>query len=199
MKKIKFLLVFFYIYSNGQIAKDTIVTVKSSWYGRTMFCALTTGDDTKGETLSQRITRNIEIGKSFGSVDIGVALGEYKHMVADSARVTYSALRLSLDACQFGIFSNEISIGAGYIFNSKTPVMMEISSTLYAQISDKFGLGFVYGNVDFVGNYTDMNKSFFGLYLRYGLIRDEGGILNRKLHVISHTKNHLVRKRTKLL
>ncbi|MEO0037899.1 MAG: hypothetical protein RIQ59_1110 [Bacteroidota bacterium] len=178
--------------------KDSIAEVKSSWYGRTMFTALTTGSDTKGENISQRMTRNIEFGRSIGSVDIGLALGEFKHMAADSSGVKYSELRVSMDACQYGIFSNEISVGAGYVFNSKTPVMMEISSTLYAQVSDKFGIGFVFGNIDFVGDNEDSNKSFFGLYLRYGLIRNEGGILTNKLHLANQARRHNNRKRTKI-
>lgn len=178
--------------------KDSVTEVKSSWYGRTMFTALTTGSDTNGENLTQRMTRNIEFGRSIGSVDVGLALGEFKHMAADSCGVKYSELRVSMDACQYGIFSNEISVGAGYVFNSKTPVMMEISSTLYAQVSDKFGIGFVFGNIDFVGDNEDSNKSFFGLYLRYGLIRNEGGILTNKLHLANQARRHNNRKRTKL-
>ena len=155
MKHLLKIIVFFSIYCNGQAVKDTLTTeekdsvvdVKSSWYGRSMFTALTTGSDAKGETLSQRITRNVEFGRSFGSVDVGLAFGEFKHMVVDSSSIKYTELRVSMDACQFGIFSNEISIGAGYMFNSKTPVMMEISSTLYAQVTDKFGFGFVFGDM----------------------------------------------------
>ncbi|MFM7017817.1 hypothetical protein [Flavobacterium sp.] len=180
------------------IEKDSVAEVSSSWYGRTMFTALTTGSDTNGETISQRITRNIEFGRSIGSVDLGLAVGEFKRMAADSSGVKYTELRVSMDACQFGIFSNEISVGAGYLFNSKTPIMMEISSTLYAQISDKFGLGFVFGNIDFVGDYNDSNKSFFGLYLRYGLMRNEGGILTNKLHLANQARRHNNRKRNKL-
>jgi hypothetical protein len=180
------------------IEKDSVAEVSSSWYGRTMFTALTTGSDTNGQTISQRITRNIEFGRSIGSVDLGLAVGEFKRMAADSSGVKYTELRVSMDACQFGIFSNEISVGAGYLFNSKTPIMMEISSTLYAQISDKFGLGFVFGNIDFVGDYNDSNKSFFGLYLRYGLMRNEGGILTNKLHLANQARRHTNKKRNKL-
>lgn len=195
---IKILLLFTFISSAQEVQKDSISEVKSSWYGRTMFTALTTGNDTNGETISQRITRNVEFGRSIGSVDVGLSVGEFNHMAADSSGVKYTELRLSMDACQFGIFSNEISVGSGYLFNSKTPIMMEISSTLYAQISDKFGLGFVFGNIDFVGDYNDSNKSFFGLYLRYGLMRNEGGILTNKLHLANQARRHNNRKRNKL-
>jgi hypothetical protein len=73
--------------------------------------------------------------------------------------------------------------------------MMEISSTLFAQIEAHWGLGFVFGNVDFVGNYNDMNKSFFGLYFRYGLMRNEGGILTNKLRIIEISRRHRLRKK----
>lgn len=185
--------------TDAAIEKDTIVTVNSSWYARTMFAAMTTGSDTTGETLSQRMTQNIEFGRSIGSVDLGLAYGEFYHSVIDSSRTRYAQLRVTMDACQLGIFSNEISVGAGCVFNSKAPIMMEISSTLFAQIHENFGLGFVFGNTDFVGNYNDMNKSFFGLYLRYGLERNEGGILTNKLRIFNHIKNHNHRKRMKLL
>lgn len=178
--------------------KDSIVDVSSSWYGRSMFASLTTGSDTKGETLSQRMVRNIEFGRSFGSVDVGVALGDFRHMVVDSTSARFAELRVTMDACQFGIFSNEIAVGAGAVFNSKTPVMMEISSTLFAQLEEHWGLGFVFGNIDFVGDHNDMNKSFFGLYFRYGLMRNEGGILTNKLRVVENSRRHSNRRKKTL-
>ncbi len=196
--------IFFSIIGYGQITvdavkpKDSVVDQKSSWYGRSMFVSLTTGSDAKGETLSQRITQNVEFGRSYESVDVGIALGQFKHMITDSSSVKYAELRVTLDAFQLGIFSNEISVGAGYMFNSKTPVMMEISSTLFAQIGEKWGAGFVFGNIDFVGNYNDMNKSFFGLYFRIGLLRNEGGILVNRVRAIQNTRKHNNRRRRKL-
>ena len=82
MKHILKIILLFSIYCNGQaikdtlttVEKDTIVGVKSSWYGRALLTSLTTGSDTKGETLSQRMVRNLEFGRSFGSVDVGVGL-----------------------------------------------------------------------------------------------------------------------------
>jgi hypothetical protein len=206
MKKILLLCLLTSFNSNSQIVtdsllvkkiteKDTVVDVKSSWYGRCMFLSLTTGSDTKGETLSQRMNQNIEFGRSFGSVDVGIAIGQFRRMSTDSASVRFSELRVTMDACQFGIFSNEIAVGAGALFNSKTPVMMEISSTLFAQLEVHWGLGFVFGNIDFVGDHNDSNKSFFGVYFRYGLMRNEGGILTNKLRVVENSRKHSNRRK----
>jgi hypothetical protein len=194
------------LYCFGQIAtdslkitvvKDSIVEIKSSWYARSMLLSLTTGSDTKGETLSERVSQNIEIGRSIGSIDLGISLGQFNHSIIDSCKTRYAEFRLNLDACQIGIFSNEISVGAGYVFQSKTPVLLEITSTIFAQIHENFGLGFVFGNIDFVGDYNDMNKSFFGLYLRYGLERSEGGILTNKIKILQNNSRHH-RKKLKL-
>jgi hypothetical protein len=88
-----------------------------------------------------------------------------------------------MDACQYGIFSNEISIGAGYTFSKTMPIMLEISSTIFAQVGDNWGLGIIIGTYNFTGDNDDLNKSFTGLFLRYGLIRDDGGILLNRTRV----------------
>ena len=176
------------------IKKDSTVTLKSSCYARTMLVALTTGSDTKGETLSQRITRNVEFGRSFDCLDVGLAFGEFRHMIPDSSSTTYIESRFTLDAFQMGRFSNELSVGTGYLFNSKTPIMLEISSTLFAQIGNKWGAGFVFGNIDFIGDSDDMNKSFFGIYLRCGLERTEGGFLTNHVRMLHNTRKHRNKK-----
>lgn len=179
----------------SQITQDSLVVVKNSWYARTMFISMTTGGDTNGETLSQRMTQNIEFGRSIGVIDLGLALGNFNSMISDSSSTKYAQIRINLDACQFGIFSNELSVGGGYMFDSKTPVMFEISSTIFAQIGEQWGLGVVFGNYDFIGDENSLNKNFFGLYLRWGLMRNEGGVLTSRLRMIQKNKQHHNRRR----
>lgn len=190
--------------------KDSIINtkVKSSWYARSMFVSLMSAGQ-PGEKLSERITQNIEFGKSIGMVDIGLAIGKAKLInytsdsyLVDSNIITqyqdhnenklYIQGRLTMDACQYGIFSNEISVGAGYTFSKIMPVMLEISSTIFAQIGDNWGLGIVIGTYNFTGDNDDLNKSFTGLFLRYGLIRDDGGILLSRTRVVraKQSKTH---------
>lgn len=197
--KFYLLLLLIPFYSFSQVDNDSIINMKSSWYARSMFVSLTTGSDTKGETISERMCQNIEIGKSFESLDFGLSVGQFRHMATDSSSVKFTEFRVNLDAFQSGRFSNEISLGTGYVFNSKTPIMLEISSTLFAQIGDQWGVGFVFGNIDFVGNYNDLNKSFFGLYLRYGLLRNEGGTLSTRIHNLHNVRKHQNRKIHKLI
>lgn len=166
-----------FILVHGQTKQDTIkpVKVKSSWYVRSMPYAIYTGAGYQKDRVSQ----NIEVGKSFGPIDVGVAVGRIS-LRPDSTMYVQS--RFTMDACQYGIFSNEFSVGAGYVFNSKTPLMLEISSTIFAQLGKNWGLGIITGYYDFSGSVHDSNKNYYGIFFRYGLLRNDGGVLvNRRV------------------
>ena len=126
-------------------------------------------------------------------VDVGLAFGRSNSISTDaiSFETQFIEIKLTMDACQYGIFSNEITIGTGYMFNRTTPVMLEISSTIFAQVGENLGVGVVYGNYNFTGDTNDLNKIFTGLYIRIGLIRDDGGILLSRNHLkIKKAKFH---------
>ncbi len=183
MKKIP-LIIIFLIYNQVAFsqATDTTERVKSSWYGRSMPASLYTG----AGFIVDKVSQNIEFGRSIGMIDVGVVYGRI-NLRADSNQ--YAEARVTMDASQYGIFSNEISVGVGKIFNSKTPIMLEISYTVFAQLGKKFGVGIVTGYYDFSGVRDDISKNFYGLFLRYGLQRSENGaLLNRKVRVHHHVK-----------
>ena len=186
MKKLFLVILLISISGYGQEEIDTVISkkVSSSWYVRTIPIALLSTNQ-QGETLKERIGQNIEIGKSFGMIDIGIGFGKANTISTDSTsfKTQFIETKLTMDACQYGIFSNEITIGAGYMFNKTTPVILEISSTIFAQVGENWGLGVVYGNYNFTGDTNDINKTFTGLFLRYGLIRDDGGILLSRTRV----------------
>jgi hypothetical protein len=48
-----------------------------------------------------------------------------------------------MDIAQYGIFSNEMTIGAGEVFNSREYLMLELSYTIYAQFWKNFGVGII--------------------------------------------------------
>ncbi|MBY0427552.1 MAG: hypothetical protein K2Q22_18090, partial [Cytophagales bacterium] len=68
---------------------------------------------------------------------------------------------------------------AGYIFNPQTPLLLELSYTIFAQFWKKGGIGIITGFYDFSGDHADNFHNMFGVYFRYGILRAEnGGILN---------------------
>ena len=91
-------------YGYTQETNDTLkpFKVKTSWYGRSMPRAIYTG---AGRQVD-RVTQNIEIGKSFGPIDLGIGYGRIS-LRPDSTQ--YIQARVTMDACQYGIFSNEFS------------------------------------------------------------------------------------------
>ncbi len=140
------------------------------WYVRTMPLSVYTGAGKYGD----RIAQNIEIGKSFGVLDVGVAVGR-SSLRRDTT--TFVEGRATLDAGNFGVFASEITIGAGKLFDTQGSLMLELSYTIYAQIGRRIGIGLISGFYDFSNELYDNSKTFYGVYLRYGLPRtDSGGL-----------------------
>lgn len=139
-------------------------------YVRSMPFAIYTG----AGKLSDRVAQNIEIGKSFNIVDLGIAYGR-NSLRPDTT--SFLEARVTMDVCNMGIFANEMTIGAGKLFDSQGSLMLELTYSIFAQISPKWGIGLVTGYYDFSNEYYDSSKSFYGFLIRYGLQRtDSGGL-----------------------
>ena len=130
--------------------------------------------------LKDRIYQHFELGKTFGMFDVGVSCGRtaLRKDTLGNGNMFLEG-KITMDICQYGIFSNEMTIGAGTVFNSKNYLMLELSYTVYAQFWKNYGIGIVTGYVDYSGNFTDFSRNTFGIFIRYGLLRPEnGGIIN---------------------
>lgn len=158
--------------SFSQIFSKDFDSTDKSFYSR--ITPISTSND--AGKFSSRIIQNFEIGKTFGPLDIGIAFGRFSN--ADSTN--FAQLRTTFDATQLGVFSSEFTLGVGKVFNSNTPLMFEISTTLLAQFTKKIGAGAVFGSYDLIGESAQNYKTFYGLFLRYGLMRSEsGGLVGR--------------------
>ncbi len=156
-------------------SQDT--TVKSSWYVRGMPVSLYTG----AGKLYTKISQSIELGRSFGMIDAGLAFGKINQL-ADSNK--FIEARFTMDASVYGRYSNELSLGFGHVFNSNTPIMLEISYTIMAQVYRNWGIGIVTGYYDFSGDTADVSRTYYGLFIRYGLKRSESGsLINKKVRL----------------
>lgn len=122
-----------------------------------------------------RIAQSIEIGKSFNVIDLGVAFGR------NSLRPDTSLFlegRVTMDVANYGIFANEMTIGAGRVFDKQGSLMLELTYSIIAQVAPRLGIGLTTGYYDFSNESTDNSKTFYGIYLRWGLLRtDSGGLL----------------------
>lgn len=172
VKKFTFTLLFIFNIFSNVYSQDSTSTI-SSWYVRSM----PFGMYSNAGKYADRINQNIEFGKSFEVLDIGLAFGR-NSLRPDTT--SYLQARITMDACQYGIFSNEVSIGVGKIFNSSTPMIFEYSTTILAQVSKKLGIGVIVGNYDFTGEVIDISKQFYGIFMRFGLMRNEDGYLVKR-------------------
>ena len=143
------------------------------WYVRAMPIAVYTGVTGK---YADRIPQYLEIGKSFRVIDLGLAIGRASQR---SDSTLFAEAKVTMDVCNYGIFSNEMTIGAGKLFDNNGSIMFELSYTIFAQLGKKWGLGLVSGYYDYTSETVDNSRVFYGLFLRFGLQRtDAGGIFN---------------------
>ncbi len=141
------------------------------WYIRSTPFAIYTG----AGKLSDKINQNIEIGKSFNVIDIGLAFG--RNAIRPDTTLFLEG-KVTMDVCNYGIFANEMTIGAGKLFDSHGSIMLELAYTIFAQIAPRFGIGLTTGYYDFANEIYDSSKTFYGIYFRFGVQRsDTGGLL----------------------
>ncbi len=123
---------------------------------------------------ADRVSQSIEIGKSFNVIDAGIAFGR-SSLRPDST--LFLEGRVTMDVCNFGIFANEMTIGAGKLFDSQGSLMLELTYSIFAQVSTHWGIGLTTGYYDFSNEFYDSSKTFYGIMVRYGLQRtDTGGL-----------------------
>jgi hypothetical protein len=157
--------------STTDSVKATFNFKEAPWYVRSVPFSIYTG---AGKT-SDRVAQNIEIGKTFRVIDLGVAFGR-NSLRPDTT--LFLEGRITMDVANYGIFANEMAIGAGRVFDSKGSLMLELSYNIFAQIATNFGVGITTGYYDFSNDSFDSSKTFYGFIFRYGLQRtDAGGIV----------------------
>gem|GEM_PF-1196868 len=141
------------------------------WYVRAMPFSIYTG----AGKPKDRISQSIEIGKTFNVIDLGIAVGR-NSLRPDSTLFVEG--RVTMDVANYGVFANEMTIGAGRVFDQQGSLMLELTYSIIAQIAPRFGIGLTTGYYDFSNEIYDASKTFYGVYLRYGLLRmDSGGLI----------------------
>lgn len=151
----------------------SVFNVKAApWYVRATPLLIYTGAGNPRD----RIAQSVEVGKSFNVIDLGVAFGR-NSLRPDST--LFLEGRVTMDVANYGVFANEMTIGAGHVFDKAGSLMLELTYSIIAQVSPRIGIGLTTGYYDFSSETADSSKTFYGVYLRWGLARtDQGGLLN---------------------
>ena len=112
-------------------------------YIRTMPIAIYTGITSK---YDDRIPQYLELEKSFRVIDLGLAIGR-SSLRPDST--LFAEAKVTMDVCNYGIFANEMTIGAGKLFDNNGSIIFKLSYTIFAQLGKNWGLGLISGYYDY--------------------------------------------------
>ena len=162
MKTLLFLLLSTAVYAQDTLQKDFYIRLTP------MQLYNTAGH------LYDRVSYNIESGISLNMLDVGLCYGK-TYLRKDTTN--YIEARFTMDAAQYGIFSNEFGMGMGCIINAKANTIFEASYTIQAQLADRIGLGISVCYYDFTGRYYNISQVGYGVFFRYGAGRTEAGTL----------------------
>lgn len=170
------ILIFLLFFSTIAFTQNTIIyndakadsIVKTSFYARVMPYSIVTGAGSLNNAIyiKPSVAYYLEVGKSYGVLDIGIGVGSYS---LNRDTTSYVEFKVTMDASQYGVFSNEINLGIGKIFYSSTPILLEASYTIMAQIYQNWGLGVTTGFYDFVGKEYDITRAYYGVFMRYDI------------------------------
>ena len=162
------------VYNSSMILDSTQIKFnfrQMPWYVRVMPLAIYTGPGKNKDRMAQYI----EVGKSFNIIDLGVSVGR-NSLRPDTT--TFVEGKITMDIGNFGIFANEMTVGAGRLFDKQGSLMLELSYNIFAQVSKNWGFGIGTGFYDFSNENFGTNNTFFSFFLRYGAQRsDSGGLL----------------------
>ena len=126
------------------------------------------------------ITADIEIGRQWDAFALGIDIGKTNfgnpntldniHGVIPSGK-WYVEFRPNLNVFQQGKFTNTITIGFGYVFNSYQNTMVEARTGIEYDFSPRIAYNVNYGYFSFNGKRLSSNQTFFGFSIMYAFVK----------------------------
>jgi hypothetical protein len=120
-------------------------------------------------TLAEKSNFSIEAGRQWDVFSLGVDLGKTSlGKVVGKDTTVYLEVRPNLNVFQQGKFTNTITPGIGFIFNSKENFMTEVTSGIEYSYSDLVHFNIYFGQYFYSGKESASNVTFFGVsIMRY--------------------------------
>lgn len=155
MKPLSFIIVFIAFFANSSFAQTYVSFVPS----------LTNSPG----TLAEKCNFSIEAGRQWDVFSMGIDVGKTtlgKVMGKDTT--VYLEVRPNLNIFQQGKFTNTITPGIGFIFNSKENFMTEVTSGIEYSYSDQLHFNIYFGQYYYSGKESASTVTFFGVsIMRY--------------------------------
>ncbi len=121
-------------------------------------------------TLGEKANLSFEAGRQWDCFSLGADIGKTSLGKNDGRDTTvYLEVRPNLNVFQQGKFTNTLTPGIGFIFNSKENFMTELTSGIEYAYSPNWHLNIYFGQYYYSGRVSASNVSFFGLSIMYFL------------------------------
>ncbi|QQL50136.1 hypothetical protein [Mucilaginibacter ginkgonis] len=169
---------------NLNARKDTVIesdTTKENKEPQYFYATLSTTAfvNTKG-TFGNRFVPSIEIGRTYGIFDLGLATGRTNTIGKGSDTTHYIELRPTINIFSKGRFAEGLCLGAGYIFGAKQALLTEICNSINFNITERYAIAIVQGYEFFDGSNDNTNRQYMGLTFTYNFLKSHSTNLRRK-------------------
>jgi hypothetical protein len=166
--------------------KDTVIesdTSKENKEPRYYYVTASTNFfvNTKGG-FAKRFAPALELGRTYGIFDIGLATGMFNTLNGDTSR--YLEFRPTINVFSKGRFSESFCLGAGYVFNSKQALVTEICNAINFDISENLAVAVTQGYCFFDGTNSSRSAQYMGFSVTYNFLKPHSVNKQRKKKAI---------------
>ncbi|MGZ3754360.1 MAG: hypothetical protein ACXVAY_00125 [Mucilaginibacter sp.] len=135
--------------------------------------------NTKGG-VAKRFSPAIEVGRTYGIFDIGLATGQINTMASGSDTTRFIEFRPTINIFSKGRFSEGLCLGGGYVFNAKQGLMTEICNSINFNISANSTIAVVQGYYFFDGTNSNRSAQYMGFSFTYNFLKPHSVNKQRK-------------------
>lgn len=166
------------------IKKDTTIesdTSKENQEPRYFYATLSTNAfvNTKGG-FAKRFAPALEIGRTYGIFDIGLATGRLNSISRGGDTSHYLELRPTINVFSKGRFAEALCLGGGMVFGAKQGFMSEICNSINFNITETVAVAMLQGYEFFDGTNSNRSTQYIGLAVTYNFLKPHSVNKQRK-------------------
>lgn len=133
--------------------------------------------NTKGGA-AERFSPNMEVGRTYGIFDIGLATGMINSTGHDTTH--YAEFRPTINVFSKGRFAEALCLGGGYVFGAKQALMTEICNSINFNVSENVAVAVTQGYYFFDGTNDSRSRQYMGFAFTYNFLKPHSVNKQRK-------------------
>lgn len=169
---------------NKTAAKDTVMetdTSKENKEPQYFYVSVNTNVfvNSKGG-FAKRFSPSVEVGRTYGIFDIGLATGKTNTLSSGSDTTQYLEFRPTINIFSKGRFAEALCLGGGYVFGAQQGLMTEVCNSINFNISETVAVAVVQGYFYYDGTNSSRGTQYMGFNLTYNFLRKHSVNIQRK-------------------